>query len=117
MATNTKFRRSYTIKASGALTATAQSGAIDEGSGDEIIVMLDVTAVSGTSPSMAVTVQWTNDGTNWFNADPVDTFTAITAAGKVTKNFAIKGTAFRLNYTITGTTPSFTFAAYSVIGE
>lgn len=117
MATNTKFRRSATIKASGAVTATAQSGVFDEGDGDEIIVMLDVTAVSGTTPSMTVTVQWTNDGTNWFNADPVDTFTAITAAGKVTKNFAIKGTAARLNYAITGTTPSFTFAAYSVIGE
>lgn len=112
-----KTRSTRVIKASGAVTATGQSSLFDEGTGDEIAVMLDVTAVSGTSPSMTVSVQWSNDGTTWFTADPADSFTAITAAAKVTKVFTVKGLYARLNYAITGTTPSFTFAAHSIIGD
>lgn len=105
------------IQASAAKTATFQTPAFDEGNRDFLNVMLNVTAVSGTTPSMTVTVQWSHDGQTWFNADPVDTFTAITAVGAVTKQFTIKGMYARLNCTISGTTPSFTFAAYSVVGS
>jgi hypothetical protein len=117
MARISQTRSSKTIKASGAVTATGQSAVFDEGSANDISVMLDVTAVSGTSPSMTVSVQWSNDGVTWFNADPADAFTAITAAGKVVKWFTVKGLYARLNYAITGTTPSFTFAAYSIYGD
>lgn len=106
-----------TIQASAAKTATFQTNAFDEGNRDFIAILLNVTAVSGTSPSMTVTVQWSHDGQTWFNADPADSFTAITAAGAVTKQFTVKGLYARLNCTISGTTPSFTFAAYSVIGS
>lgn len=113
-----KTRSTKVIKASGAVTATAQSNLFDVGTGDDLAVMIDATTVTGTSPSMTVSVQWTNDGgTTWFTADPADTFTALTAAGKVTKLFTIKGLGARLNYDITGTSPSFTFAAHSVIGD
>lgn len=113
----TQTRSSRTIKASGAVTTTSQSNPFNIGSGEDLAVMLDVTAVSGTSPSMTVSVQWSNDNVAWFTADPADAFTALTAAGKVTKLFTIKGLYARLNYAVTGTTPSFTFAAYSVIGD
>jgi hypothetical protein len=112
-----KTRSTKVIKASGAVTATAQSALFEEGTGDDLAVMLDVTAVTGTSPSMTVSVQWSQNGTDWFTADPADTFTAITAATKVTKLFTIKGLYARLNYAITGTTPSFTFSAHSIIGD
>jgi hypothetical protein len=112
-----KTRSTKVIKASGAVTSTSQSGLFDIGTGDDLAVMLDVTAVSGTTPNMTVSVQWSNDGSTWFTADPADTFTALTAAGKVTKLFTIKGLYARLSYAITGTTPSFTFAAYSIIGD
>lgn len=112
-----KTRSTKVIKASGAVTATAQSSLFEEGTGDELAVMLDVTAVTGTSPSMTVSIQWSQNGTDWFTADPADTFTAITAATKVTKLFTIKGLYARLNYAITGTTPSFTFSAHSIIGD
>ena len=112
-----KTRSTRVIKASGAVTASANSNLFDEGTGDEVAVMLDVTAVSGTTPSMTVSVQWSNDGSTWFSADPADSFTAITAATKVTKSFVIKGLYARLSYAITGTTPSFTFAAHSIIGD
>lgn len=105
------------IQASAAKTATFQTPAFDEGCLDTLTVLLNVTAVSGTSPSMTVNVEWSHDGATWFKADPADTFTAITAAGSVCKQFNVKGLYARLNCTISGTTPSFTFAAYSVIGS
>lgn len=105
-----------TVQASAAKTTTGQTGAFDEGNNDYLSVLLDVTAVSGTGPSMTVSVQWSHDGVNWFTADPVDAFTAITATGKVIKQFTAKGLYGRLNYAITGTTPSFTFAAHVIYG-
>lgn len=106
-----------TILPSAARTATGQSGAFDEGNLDYLNVLVDVTAVSGTSPTMTVNVEWSHDGSTWFVADPADAFTAITAAGKKVKQFTVKGLYARLNYTIGGTTPSFTFAAYAVYGN
>lgn len=104
------------ILTSAARTASGTSTAFSEGGNDNLTVLLAVTAVSGTTPSLAVTVEWTDDGTNWYKGDPADTFTAITAAGNVCKTFGVKGLAARLNYAITGTTPSFTFSASAVVG-
>jgi len=74
---------------------------------------LRVTAASGTSPSMTVTVQSTIDDTNW---DTILTFTAATAATHERKSASIYdstpvhwGNRLRVVWTITGTTPSFTF--------
>jgi hypothetical protein len=105
------------IQASAAKTATFQTPAFDEGNMDTVNVLINVTAVSGTSPSMTVNVEWSHDGLTWFKGDPADAFTAITATGAVCKQFATKGLYARLNCTISGTTPSFTFAAYSVVGS
>lgn len=71
-------------------------------------VQLDVTAASGTSPSLSVVLEDTVDGTNW---NTIGTFAAKTAVGRevinVTTPFA--GTV-RATWTVTGTTPSFTFS-------
>lgn len=71
-------------------------------------VQLNVTVASGTSPSLAVILEDSLDGTNW---NTIGTFAAKTAAGRevinVTAPFA--GTV-RATWTITGTTPSFTFS-------
>lgn len=115
MGTNTQSLRSAVILASAARTATHQSTAFDVGYGQKLSVMIDATTVTGTSPSMTVNVEWSNDGTTWFVADPVDTFTAITAASKKVKIFEVKGLMARLNNTITGTSPSFTFSAHAVV--
>lgn len=78
---------------------------------DTIAFLVNVTASSGTGPNLALAVQWSNDGTTWAAADPADTFTAITAAGVVVKSFTVKASSVRLAWTITGTSPSFTFSA------
>lgn len=110
-------RKSCSILTSAARTATGNSGAIGVGGNDEVAVMVDVTAVSGTTPSMTVSVEWSHDNVSWFSADPADSFTAITAAAKKVKLFGVKGLYMRLNYAISGTTPSFTFAAVAIHGS
>jgi len=82
---------------------------------DKLSVLLDVTAVSGTTPSMTVTVEWSSDGTNFATADPQDSMTAVTATGRKVKTFDVRAEHFRLAWAITGTTPSFTFSS-SVYG-
>lgn len=97
-------------------TSGNQVGALAQG-GMTLAVLVDVTAVSGTTPSMTVSVEWSQDGgTTFAQADPADTMTAITATGTKAKNFVVKGSTFRVVWTITGTTPSFTFSVRTLDG-
>ena len=82
--------------------------------GDQIAVGLNITAVSGTTPSMTVNVIWTQDGTNYLFSDPADAFSVISAVTTAVKTFARKGIGFQLLYVLTGTTPSFTVTATAV---
>lgn len=97
------------------LTTTGNSGAIqiyETSEADNLSILLNVTAVSGTTPSMTVSVQWSNDGVTFADNDgTADTLAAITAAKATVKQFPVKGAFFRVVYTITGTTPSFTLTA------
>lgn len=106
-----------TVQASAAKTTSGTTAAFDEGNNDYCSVLLDVTAVSGAGANLAPVVQWSHDGVNWFDADPADAFTAITATGKKLKQFTAKGLYGRVSYTITGTTPSFTFAVHVIYGS
>lgn len=100
----------FTIVQPSTHTATGNSGGQTMGYSPTISLQVTTTAVSGTSPSMALSVQWSNDGVNFGNTDPVpDQFQPITAAGTVNKQFTAKGLYMQLTWTITGTSPSFTF--------
>lgn len=109
------------VAASAARTATGSSGAMPlvpsahmEGDGT-LTLGLVTTAVSGTTPSMTLSVEWSFDGGVTFApGDPVDAFTAQTATGNLAKRFAVKGNAYRVTWTISGTTPSFTFSVTEV---
>lgn len=103
-----------TVAASAARTATGQSSAVDLDN-DTVEILFDCTAVSGTSPSLTLSVEWSDDGTTWFQADPADQFTAITAVGKKAKSFTVKAPFMRTVWTISGTTPSFTFAVKAYV--
>lgn len=79
---------------------------------DWIGVLLNVTAVAGTSPSVTFSIQWSNDGSTWANADPVDQFTPITGVTTVAKRFDVKAAYWRAAVVVTGTnSPSFTGSA------
>lgn len=102
--------RNITLLASAARTANHSSGH-DEGAAaehTEAVLFVDVTAVSGTTPSLTINVETSWDGVNWW---PHTALTAITAAGKARQTLQFLGTYLRLNNTITGTTPSFTYSA------
>lgn len=98
-----------TLAGSAASTATGNGSAV-RGFGDTstLRAQLDVTAVSGTTPSMTVLLEDTLDGTNW---NTIGTFAAKTAAGREVINVTTPfGATLRARWTITGTTPSFTFS-------
>lgn len=100
---------SETLVASAARTASGNSAAIRGfGSARTLRLQLNVTAASGTSPTLDAVVEDTLDGVN-FNT--IGTFTQRTGAGRqvidITTPFS--DTA-RIRWTIGGTAPSFTFA-------
>lgn len=98
--------------ASATKTATGNDAGFTQGGPcNSALLYVNVTAASGTTPTMTVKLQDSLDGTNWFDVTGAAT-TSITAAGsqlvRVT-NTAI-GPFVRLVWTIGGTTPSFTFS-------
>jgi hypothetical protein len=95
-----------------AVLATAgltNSATITPTSGASYVVTIPVTAFSGTSPTMDVIVQESDDaGTNWRN---VYTFPTITGNGSFSSpQLELTGNRIRYAQTLGGTTPSFTRA-------
>lgn len=75
---------------------------------------LAITAISGT-PNLVLSVEWSFDGgATFMPADTADVFTAKTGVGSAAKDFKCKGNAYRVTWTITGTTPSLTFSVTEV---
>lgn len=102
-----------TVVTSAARAASADTGVLNGyGGASSLRAQLDVTAASGTSPTLDVVIEDTLDGTNW---NVVGTFAQKTAAGREVINVT---TAFanrvRVRWTVGGTTPSFTFSVVLV---
>jgi hypothetical protein len=108
-----------TVVALGARTASSDSGPLPEfGGASTFRAQLQVTAASGTTPTLDVVIEDTLDGANW---NTVATFTQKTAVAREVVNVlpakAESGTfsplfadRLRVRWTIGGTTPSFTFS-------
>lgn len=109
------------VVASAARTVTGTSAAISAAAlgneaGAKLNLVVNVTAVSGTTPTLDVTVEWSHDGgTTWATADPADSFTQVTTAVAKVKQFTVKTPTYRLRWTIAGTTPSFTFTVQEFV--
>lgn len=95
--------------ASAALTTTTTTAAFTPTFGTEYQVNIPVTAVTGTTPTLDVVIQESDDsGTNWFD---VYHFPRITGTGMFrSPKIALKGNRIRYVQTVGGTTPSFTRA-------
>jgi hypothetical protein len=93
--------------------ASGNSGAIPLGKSLNVAILIEVTAQSGTTPTLDFSVEWSMDGVTFGVAQPVDTFIQITTVvpTRVAKSFANKGAFFRLVWTLAGTTPNYTFSA------
>jgi hypothetical protein len=100
--------RSVTLLPSAARTASGQGEGTSAPAGfREGNVLLDITAVSGTTPSLTATVETSADGVAWFAHTA---FAAKTAAGRDILKLGNLGSFLRIAYGISGTTPSFTFS-------
>lgn len=94
--------------ASSARTTSSNSGSLDALGYGMINATLDVTAVSGTNPTLDVFVEASDDGTNWSHFIQ---FARVTATGNQRYQGArLAGRYYRFRWVIAGTTPSFTFS-------
>ncbi len=75
---------------------------------DKLRIQLHVTAFGGSSPTLDVVVEDTLDGTNWNN---VATFARLIGTGREVLNVTgLFSNRLRVRWTISGTTPTFTFS-------
>lgn len=100
-----------TLAASAARTTTANGDTTDAEGASVGYFKLDVTAASGTSPTLDVTIQGQDSSGSWFDLVSYTQATGVTAA---TKAVPLAGRKVRAKWTVGGTSPSFTF---SVTGE
>lgn len=96
------------LKSSAAVTANGQSNPADVTSFEQGLLFIDITAVSGTSPTIDFKVQ-TKIAGEWVDLPGV-TIAQQTAVGDVVTALTNFGKDIRLSYTVGGTTPSFTFS-------
>lgn len=109
------------LKASGPETTNTTSGTVNTSDGaGTVYVEVNVTAASGTSPTMTIVVEASNDLTNWFTLGQIGSngFSAGTL-GTTPANFTTAAGPIRAAFTalqfirtrsvIGGTTPSFTY--------
>lgn len=94
--------------ASAARTETGTGTAFSTAGLDSITGTLTVTAASGTTPTLDVTLETTADGTNYYTAGSFVQKTATATADA--KVFGDLGSSSRWKWTIGGETPSFTFS-------
>ena len=95
--------------ASAALTTTTTTAALTPTFGTSYEVNIPVTAMTGTTPTLDVSIEESDDsGTNWFK---VYDFPRITATGIYrSPTMPLTGNRVRYVQTVGGTTPSFTRA-------
>ena len=104
-----------TVLASGALTTSGNSSGMDVGGAGTLRCQVQVSAVSGTTPSVTVTVQTSHDNgatDAWRTAGSA--FGALTAVGNSPWQAFAVDRYVRVSYTVSGTTPSLTT---TVVGE
>lgn len=115
----------FEFKSSAAETATATHKSVRIGSGGPVVVTVNVTAFSGTTPTLAVVVEGSNDGSTWvtlgqLGANGYSLGSVATAPSNITGTATVSGVFPALTYVRTrsvvgGTTPSFTYSVEAAI--
>lgn len=105
------------VVASTTQTATGASPSIGIADiGNQLNLVLNVTAASGTTPTLVASVEWSMDGTVFGVTDPApDAFASVTATGALVHAFEVKAPFYRVRWTVGGTTPSFTFVVSAYV--
>jgi len=97
-----------------ARTATGNGSSVDNGSSTSgtFALYVHVTAKSGTSsPGLFVTLQHSSDNSTWTDVATSQQFVAANQSQRLTATASPLYRYTRVRWTITGTTPSFTFHA------
>ncbi len=82
----------------------------------ELVLFLDVTAHSGTSPTLDITVEWSMDGTKFAVPAAAQSFAQILEVDLAQVLVVpVLGSSYRLVYDIEGTTPSYTFTVRELV--
>lgn len=102
-----------TLHASAAETVTVNGSAQNSEEASTLDLFLDVTVVSGTSPTLDVKIQ-TRDGSSDSWVDVTPAFTQATGVTSERKRITGLGKQYRFVATIGGTSPNFTFALTGV---
>lgn len=100
-----------TLSSSQVVTANSTSSYAETDLPGYLVFTLDVSAVSGTSPTLDVTVEWSSDGHVFAAHSSPDTFPQITAAEVTKLQMRARDHYYRLAYTVGGASPSFTVDA------
>lgn len=100
-----------TLLASAARTTSGTSAEFDSTGFKEVAIYLNVTAASGTTPTLDLKAQSLDPVSGVWMDIPSGALTQKTAAGTELKVLSAGlGNRMRISYTIAGTTPSFTFS-------
>lgn len=93
--------------ASAARTATFTGTPFDTSGLEELDATLDITARSGTTPTLDLALETTVNGSDWYS---VGAFAQKNAVDNDARAFGPLGEESRWKGTLGGTTPSFTFS-------
>lgn len=97
---------SVELAPSAARTEAGNGVTIDSREQTTLRLLLDVTAVSGTSPTLTVTIEQSYDGTVWRTHS---SFAEVTSVSNERKTFGGIDRYVRASWTIGGSDPSVTF--------
>ncbi len=82
----------------------------------ELVLFLDITAHSGTSPTLDITVEWSMDDTKFAIPAVAQAFAQILEVDLAQVLVVpVLGSSYRLVYDIEGTTPSYTFTVRELV--
>lgn len=99
-----------------AAAAGASSGPIaNAGLISDIVVIVAVTAVTGTTPTLALAIEQSDDNSSYTAITGGGTAANITAAGNAVINARATKPYVRVTSTIGGTTPAFTYRVSALV--
>lgn len=78
--------------------------------GGPVSCQVAVTAVSGSSPTLVVSLQWSWNNSTWINANTDETFATVTSPTAALLTVPSRGLYVRAAWTVAGSSPSFTTA-------
>jgi len=93
-------------------TGVSYSSGFDVSAYSELCAFVKVTAIGGTSPSLAITVQHSPDDVSYFDHS---TMAAITATGNYYKSITEFAKWARLKYDFSGTSPTIDMTIAGVV--